>query len=100
VSYCTGKNTSDFTKKNDCVIPKDEFLDAIGGSDTDEGAVAQWENTGNKEADAKLNNDVKRELADIDDAAPEHEGQGSVFKDWLNEKTSPSCGQVQTTAKK
>jgi hypothetical protein len=95
VSYCTGKNTCEFTKKNDCVVPKDEFLDAIGGSDTDEGAVAQWENTGNNEADAKLNNDVKRELADIDDAAPEH---ADVFKNWTNEKTSPSCGQA--TAKK
>jgi hypothetical protein len=97
VSYCTGKNTCEFTKKNDCVVPKDEFLDAIGGSDTDEGAVAQWENTGNKEADAKLNNDVKRELADIDDAAPDQAGSG-IFKNWMNEKTSPSCGQA--TAKK
>jgi hypothetical protein len=98
VSYCTGKNTCEFTKKNDCVVPKDEFMDAIGGGDTDDGAVAQWENTGNNEADAKLNNDVKRELADIDDAAPEQTGKASVFKDWTNEKTSPSCGQVTAQA--
>jgi hypothetical protein len=91
VKYCTGKTSCADAKKNDCVIPKDEFLDAIGGGDPDDGSVAKWDN-GDGAADAKLNNDVKRELADIDDTATDNHGaNASIFKDWIAEKPAPAC---------
>jgi hypothetical protein len=97
VRYCIGQTSCTTEKKEDCQVPKDEFLDAIGGGDPDDGNVAQWENTGNNAADAKLNNDVKRELADIDGSAPEdHSTHVSVFKGWIDEKPAPACGQDTT----
>lgn len=91
VKYCTGKTACAETKKDDCVVPKDEFLDAIGGGDPDDGAVAKWDNT-DTAGDAKLNSDVKRELADIDDTATDNHGaNASIFKDWIAEKPAPAC---------
>ncbi len=92
VKYCTGKTTCAESKKDDCVVPKDEFLDAIGGGDSEDGAVAKWEN-GDNAGDAKLNSDVKRELADIDDAATDNHGaKNAVFKDWIEDKpATPAC---------
>jgi hypothetical protein len=91
VKYCTGKTSCAEAKKDDCVVPKDEFLDAIGGGDPDDGSVAKWDN-GDGAADAKLNTDVKRELADIDDTATDNHGaNASIFKDWLADKPAPAC---------
>jgi len=91
VKYCTGKTSCAEAKKDDCNIPKDEFLDAIGGGDPDDGAVAKWDNA-DTAGDAKLNSDVKRELADIDDTATDNHGaNASVFKDWISEKPAPAC---------
>jgi hypothetical protein len=91
VKYCTGKTSCAEAKKDDCVVPKDEFLDAIGGGDPDDGSVAKWDN-GDGAADAKLNTDVKRELADIDDTATDNHGAtASIFKDWLADKPVPAC---------
>jgi hypothetical protein len=91
VKYCTGKTSCAETKKDDCVVPKDEFLDAIGGGDPDDGAVAKWDNA-DTAGDTKLNSDVKRELADIDETATDNHGaNASVFKDWISEKPAPAC---------
>jgi hypothetical protein len=97
VRYCTGKTVCADAKKNDCVIPKDEFLDAIGG-ETDDGAVAQWDNT-DAAGDAKLNADVKRELADIQDSKEQAHSvtAAAIFKQWINEKSTPACGQKHSS---
>lgn len=95
--YCIGKVRCN----EDCTIPKDEFMDAIGGSDDDSGApaVAQWDadDTDEKETaeqTAKLTSELKRELASGD---PEASGDGTyIFQDWLGEPEAAfACGARQ-----
>lgn len=102
VRYCTGKLTCAAIAKEDCSVPRDEFMDAMGGGGTDD--TVQWESAGaNPKSleDARLNNEVKKELADIDgvdssekDRAP---AQISVFKEWIREENVPACEKKQAS---
>ncbi|MCM2322936.1 MAG: hypothetical protein NDJ90_06705 [Oligoflexia bacterium] len=85
--YCFGKATC----QEDCTIPKDEFMDAIGGSDSDKLAGAgQWDN-GAKEADvnAHLDAEMKRELDNLDRHV---RGDNGVFNGWLSGAPAAACG--------
>lgn len=94
VRYCTGKLTCAEVAKEDCTVPKDEFMDALGGGGADE--TVQWEAANANPEDAKLNAEVKKELADIDGVesgekdgrAPAH---AAVFKEWIREEDAPAC---------
>lgn len=96
VKYCVGKATC--AQVEDCSIPKDEFMEAIGGNEGNESKNArlgQWDpaHPSEKEADvlAKLDGDVKRELATNDDLNG-RSNKGEIFKDWISEDPTPACG--------
>lgn len=98
VRYCTGKAQG--CVKEDCTVPKDEFMEAIGGGDSGEQAakLGQWDPDAPaaKEADvmAKLDGEVKKELETNDDLngrAP----AGEIFKDWIGETETAACGTAQ-----
>ena len=98
VRYCTGK--SDGCAKEDCTVPKDEFMEAIGGNeDAQQNAkLGQWDpdSPSAKESDvmAKLDGQVKKELETNDDLngrAP----AGELFKDWLGQTETAVCGTAQ-----
>jgi hypothetical protein len=96
--YCVGKNTCN----EECVIPRDSFMDAIGGTeDMANTQIGQW----SAEADeaeakhtAKLNADLKKELADLDESAPGTSEGLSIFKDWVGEPEAPACGSKHAKA--
>ena len=93
--YCVGHVTCN----EDCTIPKDEFMDALGGgteSDVTLAANAQWEAEDAKAAaaDSKLNQDLKKELSEFDEPAPagnEEKGARKPFADWISENETPTC---------
>lgn len=98
VHYCTGKALG--CAKEDCTVPKDEFMEAIGGGESGSGdaKLGQWDPTApaEKEADvmAKLDGEVKKELETNDDLngrAP----AGELFKDWIGETQAAACGAAQ-----
>jgi hypothetical protein len=96
VRYCTGLAKGCAIEK--CEIPKDEFMDAIGGGDGNKGQnpkLGQWDPTGpaQKEADvmAKLDATVKRELEtnnELNGRAP----AGALYKDWIGSTETAACG--------
>jgi hypothetical protein len=98
VRYCTGKAVA--CAKEDCTVPKDEFMEAIGGSDggTQDAKLGQWDPTAppSTVADvmAKLDGSVKKELETNDDLngrAP----AGELFKDWIGQTETTACGSAQ-----
>jgi hypothetical protein len=83
-TYCVGKNRCD----EECKIPKDEFMDAIGGSDEENAVVGHWDSA--DAGDSALNDKLKKELASLDETAPTV--SSSVFKDWIEDSEVPACG--------
>jgi len=89
-NYCIGKARCN----EECKVPRDEFMEAIGGSDEESPKAGKW---GAGEADArdiasaKMDAEIRKEMADIDAAS-------DVFGDWiLDAETVLSC---QLKAKK
>jgi hypothetical protein len=73
VQYCLGKAAL----KEDCTIPKDEFMDAIGATE-DSAPTAQWDN--NEKVDdvtKQIDGEVMRELAS--------DGDLGIFDGWIAE---------------
>lgn len=106
VRYCTGKmaKCEQELAAQECAVPKDEFMEAIGGSEGKGGdaRLGQWDpsNPSEREADvmAKLDGEVKKELETNDELngrAPE----GKMFKDWLADADSitGACGTQQAS---
>jgi hypothetical protein len=98
VRYCTG--LAQGCAKEDCSIPKDEFMEAIGGGDGkgQNPKLGQWDPSApaGKAADvmAKLDSTVKRELETNDDLngrAP----AGEIYKDWIGQSETAVCGTTQ-----
>ena len=97
--YCTG--LAQHCAVEDCAVPKDEFMEAIGGAeDSNKNAkLGQWDPTApaEKEADvmAKLDSTVKHELEsnvdDLNGRAP----AGEMFKDWIGQTETAVCGVTQ-----
>lgn len=91
VNYCLGKSNCDELAKDDCTVPKDEFMEALGG-DTDS-LNAQWGDNG------QLNADVKKELEEIDGATSDEQdrapAQASIFKEWIRDQDASACAQKQ-----
>ncbi|MBY0470941.1 hypothetical protein K2X30_07195 [bacterium] len=92
-NFCTGKMTC----KEDCKIPKDSFMDAIGGEDnnakTENVQIVQWDPTEkgtDKDVSAQLEAELKKELAGTSGL--------KVFEDWVNDDQSLSCGTKSRAA--
>lgn len=89
-TYCVGNAAC----KENCVIPKDDFLSAIGGEDKDgrAPAVAQWdaEDKHAKDTDVygNLDESTRRELDHLDQA----EETAQLFQDWIRGAELPACG--------
>ncbi|MCC7442315.1 MAG: hypothetical protein IT285_11815 [Bdellovibrionales bacterium] len=87
VRYCTGK----LTCKEDCSVPKDEFLSAIGGAADGGSGFAEGQGA---QDDAAL----EKELRALNDAS----GGGSdkqAFSGWLKQgKPSGACGTKEVAA--
>jgi hypothetical protein len=98
VRYCLGKAKC----AEDCTIPKDDFMNSIGGvaQNDKEDSAGQWE--ANEKADgapqarpnvsAHLKGDLRKELENLDQ--PEEAAQ-TVFQDWIAGNEAPSCGTRQ-----
>jgi hypothetical protein len=104
-SYCVGKQSCAAVTDEACKIPKDEFMDALQGEDpsaADAEPNTHWEGT-QAAADANLNSEVKKELADINEVGTGDESSGrvpasaNVFKDWINEEDAPVCSKNQAS---
>lgn len=82
--YCFGKTKCD----ENCTIPKDDFMDAIGGDKPMQ--VAQWDahDTVDKDSDvnAHLDSEMKKELDRLDRV------ETTVFADWIGGSEAPACG--------
>ncbi|MGK5084951.1 hypothetical protein WDW37_16810 [Bdellovibrionota bacterium FG-1] len=103
VRFCTGKlmgcdKLADIQK--DCVVPKDEFMEAIGANTGEkaDARLGQWDpkNPSDREGDvmARLDGQVKKELENLE-ANNELTGRApanELFKDWLNEAETTACG--------
>ncbi len=100
VRYCLGKATcptpQGVAAKDDCTVPKDEFMEAIGGTDSkgQNPLLGQWDPKApsEKESDvlAKLDGEVKKELEtneELNGRAP----AGEMFKDWIADAGTPAC---------
>jgi hypothetical protein len=97
--YCTGK----FHCNEDCTVPKDEFVEAIGGSDLDSDdskklEVAVWdkEDPNDKEANAKLAGDMNKGLKDLDEVAKAATEGYTVFHDWTPDTAIIACQAHQS----
>lgn len=94
--YCVGKANCG----ENCVVPKDDFMDSIGGGENFAPAPAQiagWDSEkADKDADvgAHLDAEMKKELDRLD--APEQTAQ--VFQDWIRGSENPACGMKQASA--
>ena len=86
VRYCFGKATC----KESCVVPRDEFMEALAGADGDaEEAAPQVGWTGGKDENA-VEKSVERELASFKDLNEER--KTGVYSQWTPSETAPSCG--------
>lgn len=90
VRYCARKMKCD----DDCKIPKDEFMAAIGGEGADEEAsagkgarVAKWDPSDNTDADVsdEVERELRRELHGDPDVKP--------FEGWKSGGATPACSQ-------
>jgi hypothetical protein len=86
VRYCRGS----LQCTESCVVPKDEFMDALAGDDSENAGVAtaQWDPK-SKGASAE-EAAADKELEAMEDALSEDRKQ-SVFSSWLAERQSPAC---------
>lgn len=90
--YCVGHSTC----AEDCKIPKDDFMDAIGagGEMAAPARVAQWDPADKADKDSDVNGhldaEMKRELDKLDEAPAQ--AATEIFKDWLTSSESPACG--------
>lgn len=98
VRYCTRKGTcvepNGARAIDDCKIPKDEFLAAIGGDDGEEEApsgksarVAQWDPADTDEGDIsdEVDRELRKELHGDPDVKP--------FEGWKSGGATPACAQ-------
>ncbi len=96
VRYCLGKTKC----SEDCAVPKDEFLSAIGGSEIEGGGkIAQWDPADvEKEADVNgnLDKDIKNELERLDEARPDSR-MAAVFQDWIAGQEAAACGTASSS---
>lgn len=96
VRFCTGKARC----AEDCTIPKEEFLEAIGGGDDSDGeekpTIAHWDPNDRSQDDdvaAELEGQLRKELATQE--------RLSLFKDWVGGTPAPAtaCAQGARVAK-
>ncbi|OFZ71412.1 MAG: hypothetical protein A3K03_05625 [Bdellovibrionales bacterium RIFOXYD1_FULL_44_7] len=82
VSFCEGNAKC----KEKCVVPKDQFLQAIGGDTGIQQVNAKWDpndKENNDDVNQELDDEIKRELADDSDLP--------IFDGWIIEKEAASC---------
>jgi hypothetical protein len=89
--YCVGK----YDCNEDCKVPKDPFLEAIGGNDAEgeetaegakKGRAVAWDESEAPVADVadELDGDLRKELAG--------EAESSVYEGWVGDGALPACG--------
>lgn len=91
VRYCLGKDSCN----EDCKIPKDEFMAAIGAREDDGGPVqlGHWQKGDDGEQAAKLNSDLKRSLASFEESGAAEVGPLTTFKGWESGEAASACGK-------
>lgn len=90
VQYCTGKVVCN----DPCKIPKDEFMSAIGGEDSD-AAGGSWESgDAGPSADEKA---LQGELKNLNQETKGDSEQLSLFKGWNQKSESEFCQGNQRT---
>jgi hypothetical protein len=104
--FCTGKTvcteSCNYPAKE--IVKHDEFLDAIGGTDSaDDNKVAHWEAADaakTAEVNQAVDGEIKKELQNQDEAAKKiAQSKMEIFKDWINESEQPSCGTAANSGK-
>ncbi|MBC7691508.1 MAG: hypothetical protein H7222_07040, partial [Methylotenera sp.] len=82
LKYCINKHDCN----EDCKVPKDEFMDAIGGTDPAENgkvAVVRWD-----PSDAENDRDV---VAEMDSEIKKELSESAVFADWVGNAEASEC---------
>ncbi|MGZ3688699.1 MAG: hypothetical protein ACXWP5_12445 [Bdellovibrionota bacterium] len=95
IRYCTEKSGC---PAQDCKVPKDEFMSALGGEANDgpaDGGV--WDPSEAKET-ARMNGELRRELAELDSASGTDTGASHLFKGWTLDQVSEGCENTGTAA--
>lgn len=94
VTFCTGKMTC----AADCTVPKDDFMEAIGGAETDEDLFTDraskvgWKKGKNPQKEEET---LRRELAELKKNLKDELKKGSLFEGWELGNTAPaSCGRA------
>lgn len=94
VTFCTGKMTC----AADCTVPKDDFMEAIGGAETDEDLFTDraskvgWKKGKNPQKEEET---LRRELAELKKNLKDELKKGSLFEGWELSTTAPaSCGRA------
>jgi hypothetical protein len=96
VRYCTGKASC----TDSCLIPKDEFMAALGGgSDDDEGSLSENKKTGRNTASGGWNSDspskdeshLENELEKLDEETKGDRQKMNIFKQWVPSTATESC---------
>jgi hypothetical protein len=83
VQYCTGKMICN----DPCKVPKDEFLSAIGGEES-ESAGGSWDSESGPNADEKA---LQGELKNLNQETKGDSEQISLFKGWNKKSETESC---------
>lgn len=98
VRYCTGLAKG--CAVEDCAVPKDEFMEAIGGSEGkgQNANLGRWDPTApadkNIDVMAKLDGAIKHEL-ETNDELNGRAPAGELYKDWIGEAQAQACGSAQ-----
>jgi hypothetical protein len=99
VSYCLQENLC----KEDCVVPRDEFMDALSGGISEDGKAIAWDDSQEGSETAQktksLEKTMKRELAALNEGSEAADGSAesssdglALFRGWKVEKeNAPSC---------
>lgn len=99
VSYCLQENLC----KEECVVPRDEFMDALSGGISEDGKAIAWDDSQEGSETAQktksLEKTMKRELAALNEGSDSADGSAesssdglALFGGWKVEKeNAPSC---------
>ena len=91
VSYCVNKARCN----DECKVPRDEFMDAIGGSEEESAKAGKWDSgdaNARDVASAKMDAEIRKEMADID-------AEEDVFADWIGDAETVLVCQLKAKPK-
>lgn len=89
VRYCLGKVKC----AEDCKVPRDEFMEAIGALGEESENVGKWDSSDGHARDlasARADAEIRKEMAEMEDGV-------DVFKDWLSDSSvAQACAKGGT----